>query len=1025
MQKNTQRLLGRIFLGILLLCFGKVHAANPVPPEYIEVVIKTHVDSEEGKLYAFFPEGTGMGSSSAFKKDFLPDPASPDHKANRNYAQSVFVEVNVPGETIVPVDPFVVQTDNVLLANGTEFTENKDGDNIFLVSPLDGFLHFRVRQDFLATDPVFTATVIAPDNGATPFCISLDTCPSTTVPDAKTITRDATPFIFTDDIFPANTESIQLRPRVEADGKRIEIDFFFLRDPTVEFPYTNPTSASDQWTPDNFITFVQQFTIRAHHTLDWVLQIDGTGLEHSSVSKYYSRIVSVANGLLILVILGFALMWNFRALIPIYVFRRVMLLLFGVAVIMNLSGPLIKVIIQGADVLANAFMYTTDGVTGENRRIVANDFFYYGGLDYQDIHGKSIENSSPEIIEVGRTQKIASSTNPNSSFEAVDYIFQKEERRRLEDRIFNGILLLLTGVGYFLVAGVFLFRIVILWFLVILSPILFLLPILPITRPYFRYWTWVFTRWIFIGPILAICLGATVFIWKGIGVPITSMYSSDMTFPLSGNFRIASPGYTNYGLQYTKSIVEYIASLFMLWIPVLLSFWLTRKIPGNGGSQHETLHIPSRNKTAPVSKSAKGGGTEPDPSKGDKDLFPEISGMALPNIFPETKKPGFTPTPKTPELPKTEIYTQFPGSEKMEVPVPAENNANPPLQISEGEEKKESTILSHTDRFQETLKEKTTEKESSSALRSEQQLQSQQESTTTQDRASSSATQTSSAYLASLEKQESQQERNSMAELKSESSASSEKDISLGGLDSSSVLSSFSQIQKEKDSQQPSQIQSPLESFSPKKENLENETNKRDENMLESLINKNLNSENLISKETQEDESEFLEKNRQQKTPPMKIEGFMDFSAPKEESREKISSSHSQESSSEKSDLESLLERSSSDSSTAEMTTTERDKEGSVVNNNIVYQTNNTTEQKTIKENSNHMENFRREEKRDEPRRKLGNRGIDTPDGQYMGEEEEEMFEKNPLEDMTENDNDDDTPPSDPEMDKIFGDSRL
>lgn len=69
---------------------------------------------------------------------------------------------------------------------------------------------------------------------------------------------------------------------------------------------------------------------------------------------------------------------------------------------------------------------------------------------------------------------------------------------RFEDRLFNCVMLILTGIGYFLLSFIFLFRFVILWFLIILSPFLFVLLILPFLRGYFKYWSWLFVRWIVI-----------------------------------------------------------------------------------------------------------------------------------------------------------------------------------------------------------------------------------------------------------------------------------------------------------------------------------------------------------------------------------------------------------------------------------------------------------------------------------------------------------------------------------------------
>ena len=99
---------------------------------------------------------------------------------------------------------------------------------------------------------------------------------------------------------------------------------------------------------------------------------------------------------------------------------------------------------------------------------------------------------------------------------------------------------------------------------------------------------WLFTRWIVIGPILAMCLGASVFIWKEIGIPITSLYSSAIEYPQSTNLKIAAPRMTIAGLNYTKPMAEYLIALIMLYMPVILAFWLTRRLNDSHFSKNES-----------------------------------------------------------------------------------------------------------------------------------------------------------------------------------------------------------------------------------------------------------------------------------------------------------------------------------------------------------------------------------------------------------------------------------------------------
>ena len=120
---------------------------------------------------------------------------------------------------------------------------------------------------------------------------------------------------------------------------------------------------NDAWTLSPLVTFSQKFVIRGFHLLDWVLQIDNSGIEHSSIITYYKKILSAINGLLIIILLTIALLWNFSFFISGERLRKMMLTYFIVVIVVNFSVPLVRLSIDGANMLQNVFLYTQDSET--------------------------------------------------------------------------------------------------------------------------------------------------------------------------------------------------------------------------------------------------------------------------------------------------------------------------------------------------------------------------------------------------------------------------------------------------------------------------------------------------------------------------------------------------------------------------------------------------------------------------------------------------------------------------------------
>ncbi|MDH5597032.1 MAG: type IV secretion system protein, partial [Candidatus Peregrinibacteria bacterium] len=150
-----------------------------------------------------------------------------------------------------------------------------------------------------------------------------------------------------------------------------------------------------------------------------------------------------------------------------------------------------------------------------------------------------------------------------------------------EQTIFRFLLLLGTGLAYFLIALIFILRIVILWALLILSPLLLLLAIFRSTRAWFYNWLSLYGRWLLIGPLTALGISLIVNVWQMDGLPITlnqNYESETFTTVRDSNVIFYLPGQDQANtLSSTDEMMEYIIFLLMLYLPVFLGFALTRQ----------------------------------------------------------------------------------------------------------------------------------------------------------------------------------------------------------------------------------------------------------------------------------------------------------------------------------------------------------------------------------------------------------------------------------------------------------------
>lgn len=151
-----------------------------------------------------------------------------------------------------------------------------------------------------------------------------------------------------------------------------------------------------------------------------------------------------------------------------------------------------------------------------------------------------------------------------------------------------------SSYTYFVMGLVIVLRTVVLWFLLIVSPFLALLMPFRLIRNIGWIWIGVFFQWAFYGPLFALFLGALTKIWQA-GIPFSFNFSriqSDgVVYPLAINILYGGPQQTGEAgslgaalshqnpvntSNYIDTFAEYVISLLMLWVVMILPWWLLR-----------------------------------------------------------------------------------------------------------------------------------------------------------------------------------------------------------------------------------------------------------------------------------------------------------------------------------------------------------------------------------------------------------------------------------------------------------------
>jgi len=325
---------------------------------------------------------------------------------------------------------------------------------------------------------------------------------------------------------------------------------------------------------DYWVTLAGKFAVRTANALDWILGVENHSYESETIQKLTNTVINFANLSFIIVLIILAFLLNFKIFFsPSYILKLIMIIIFSF-VLINFSSPVVRLIIHGSNVLENTFRQIPKVNDEGYKNIGAEDLMSVANtnLNYSFV-GKRIMYYMPRKDTKWPADALEKEEIRNSlSVTKDDYYIDLYS----DAYIINIALVFLISIAHW---GIILFlflRYIILWVILIIAPILFFLFIFSGSREYWRYWKWLFIRWIMIGPIIAILLNVLVHIWRNIGVPVNSSYSGLEVFPQVTNLFIYSPFETFVSTGSIEDMMKIIGGIIMLLLVPFFAIWLTR-----------------------------------------------------------------------------------------------------------------------------------------------------------------------------------------------------------------------------------------------------------------------------------------------------------------------------------------------------------------------------------------------------------------------------------------------------------------
>jgi hypothetical protein len=304
----------------------------------------------------------------------------------------------------------------------------------------------------------------------------------------------------------------------------------------------------DKWVYDADITALGKAGDRARQFVYWA--VNTKSLDNSAALKMlwstsrnimYVLLVIVTILMGIGIIIGQRANFDFKVKIWPLVFKLALLLLY-----VTFSYTIVLLIIQFSDILMQFFIKNTGGDKLFN--------VFFSGTNSVDNYKnfRGCVNINPDVKDSVNTSKL---------------------------------LLNITNITYYAVGIAIILRKIVLWFMLLVAPFLALLAPFVFIRNVGWIWIGVFFQWVFYGPLFGLFLGAVAGIWNSpTHIPFQFIFSKANTigsvvYPTAINILYSGPANKPQILNssnYDATFAEYVISILMLWVAILLPWLLLR-----------------------------------------------------------------------------------------------------------------------------------------------------------------------------------------------------------------------------------------------------------------------------------------------------------------------------------------------------------------------------------------------------------------------------------------------------------------
>lgn len=318
----------------------------------------------------------------------------------------------------------------------------------------------------------------------------------------------------------------------------------FAQTPT---PIDDSNSVPDNiWQIDPEVTFIGKTASRSGSFLDWALKSYKWSEGSASLAAFWVTIRNIIYAFLLL----FVLITAFILIITqgkSITFSRFIPRFLGMVFLITFSFALIQFIYQIGDIIQAFFLKKSDG------NIISHQDLLYIGFNYKEFVG----------------YRLTGFANDESAFISL-------------------LLIKLTAVTYYIMAGILIVRKIILWFFIIISPIFPLLILYKPVRNTAKIWLGEFLRWVLYAPLFTVFLGGLVSLWKAstptaTGIPLNfnnfSGVGSNITYPTVINILLGGPGQQislSNSVNVPETFALYVVAIIMLWGVIILPFILLR-----------------------------------------------------------------------------------------------------------------------------------------------------------------------------------------------------------------------------------------------------------------------------------------------------------------------------------------------------------------------------------------------------------------------------------------------------------------